>query len=49
VPDPASLHGLALALSVLAVLLVFALRAGIATTLGVCAGAALLWLQFAPL
>ena len=49
VPDPASVNWVALALSGLAVVLVFALRAGIATTLGLCAGAALLWLGFAPL
>jgi chromate transporter len=48
VPDPASLDWVALALSGFAVLLVFGLRAGIATTLGVCAGAALLWLRLAP-
>lgn len=49
VPDPGSIDWVALALSGFAVLLVFGLRAGIATTLGACAGAALLWLRLAPL
>jgi chromate transporter len=49
VPGPASIDWVALALSGLALLLVFALRAGIATTLAVCAGAALVWLHYAPL
>jgi chromate transporter len=49
VPDPGSIDWVALALSGLAVLLVFGLRAGIATTLALCAGAALLWLRLAPL
>ncbi len=44
VPDAASLDATALALSGLALALVFGLRAGIATTLGVCAAAALAWL-----
>ena len=44
VPEPASLDATALVLSALAVALVFAVRAGIATTLGVCAAAALAWL-----
>ena len=48
VPDPASLDATALTLSGLALVLVFALRASIATTLGVCAGAALAWLYLAP-
>jgi len=49
VPDPGSIDWVALTLSGFAVLLVFGLRAGIATTLGACAGAALLWLRLAPL
>jgi len=48
VPDPASVDWVALALSGLAVGMVFVVRAGIATTLGICAGAALLWLRLAP-
>ncbi len=44
VPDAASLDATALALSGLALALVFGLRAGIATTLAVCAAAALAWL-----
>jgi len=48
VPNPASLDATALTLSGLALVLVFALRASIATTLGVCAGAALAWLYLAP-
>jgi len=49
VPHPGSIDWVALTLSGFAVLLVFGLRAGIATTLGACAGAALLWLRLAPL
>jgi chromate transporter len=48
VPSLASIDPVALALAVLALVLVFVVRAGIATTLGVCAGAALLWLSLAP-
>jgi chromate transporter len=48
VPDPSSIDWVALALSGLALLLVFGLRAGIAMTLAACAGAALLWLRLAP-
>jgi chromate transporter len=48
VPDLASLDATALALSGLALALVFGFRAGIAATLGVCAAAALLWLYVAP-
>ena len=48
VPEPASIDATALALTGLALALVFALRAGIAVTLLVCAGAALLWLHLAP-
>jgi hypothetical protein len=48
VPDPGSIDWAALALSALALLLVFVVRAGIAVTLGACAGAALLWLRLAP-
>jgi chromate transporter len=44
VPTLASLDIKALALSVLALVLIFAVRAGIAVTLALCAGAALLWL-----
>jgi len=46
VPEPASID--ALALSLLAVVLLFVLRRGIATTLAVCAAASLLWLRLAP-
>jgi len=48
VPDPASLDVLALALSALAVLLLFVLKRGIATTLAVCGAASLVWLRLAP-
>jgi chromate transporter len=48
VPDPASIDWVAVALSGLAILLVFVARAGIAVTLGICAAAALLWLHMAP-
>jgi chromate transporter len=48
VPDPGSIDWAALALSALALLLVFVVRAGIAVTLGACAGAALVWLRLAP-
>jgi chromate transporter len=47
VPELASVDWLALSLSALAVVLVFALRAGIAVTLAVCAVLALVWLQLA--
>ena len=43
VPDLATLDIKALALTVLALILIFAVRAGIATTLAVCAGVALAW------
>jgi chromate transporter len=48
VPDPGSLDALALALSALAVVLLFVLHRGIATTLAICASASLLWLRLAP-
>jgi chromate transporter len=48
VPDPGSLDALALALSALAVVLLFVLRRGIATTLAVCAAASLVSLRLAP-
>ena len=48
VPEPGSIAWVALALSGLALLLLFVFRRGIATTLAVCAGAALLWLYVAP-
>ncbi len=48
VPDPASINWTALALTGLALVLVFAFRAAIAVTLGLCAAAALLWLHLAP-
>jgi chromate transporter len=48
VPSLASINTVALALAALALVLVFVLRAGIATTLGVCAAIALIWLRFAP-
>lgn len=49
VPEPTSVDWLALALTALAALLVFAGRAGIAVTLGMCAAGALLWQQLGPL
>ncbi len=48
VPDVASLDVVALALSVVALVLIFALRWSIVATLGVCGVAALLWLGVAP-
>jgi chromate transporter len=48
VPDIASLDVVALALSVVALVLIFALRWSIVATLGVCGAAALLWLGVAP-
>ncbi len=48
VPDVASLDVVALALSVVALVLIFALRWSIVATLGVCGAAALLWLGLAP-
>ncbi len=48
VPDLSSIDPLAVALSALAVVLLFVLRRGIATTLAVCAAASLLWLRLAP-
>jgi chromate transporter len=48
VPDIASLDVVALTLSVVALVLIFALRWSIVATLGVCGAAALLWLGVAP-
>jgi chromate transporter len=48
VPAPASVNWEALALAALAVLLLFGFKRGIATTLAVCGGTALLWMHFAP-
>jgi chromate transporter len=48
VPDSASLDVVALALSVVALVLIFALRWSIVATLAVCGAAALLWLGLAP-
>jgi chromate transporter len=48
VPDVASLDVVALALSVVALVLIFVLRWSIVATLGVCGAAALLWLGLAP-
>jgi chromate transporter len=48
VPDLSSIDPLAVVLSALAVVLLFVLRRGIATTLAVCAAASLLWLRLAP-
>jgi chromate transporter len=48
VPDLASLDVVALTLTGLALVLIFVLRAGIATTLAVCGAASLLWLRLAP-
>ena len=48
VPDVASLDVVAVALSVVALVLIFALRWSIVATLGVCAAIALLWLSLAP-
>jgi chromate transporter len=48
VPAPASVNWEVLALAVLAVLLLFGFKRGIATTLAVCGGTALLWMHFAP-
>jgi chromate transporter len=42
-PDPASIHGVALALAALAVVLLFVLHRGIVTTLAICAALALGW------
>jgi chromate transporter len=47
VPDPSSIDGLALALSALAVVLLFVLKRGIATTLAVCGAASLAWWRLA--
>ena len=47
-PDVASLDVVALALSCLALVLIFALRWSIVATLAVCGAAALLWLGLAP-
>ena len=47
VPDPSSLDLVALALTVLALVLIFALRWSIVATLGLCAAVALLWLGLA--
>jgi chromate transporter len=48
VPDAASLDIVALALSCLALVLIFALRWSIVATLALCGAAALLWLGLAP-
>jgi chromate transporter len=48
VPDAASLDIVALALSCLAMVLIFVLRWSIVATLALCSGAALLWLGIAP-
>jgi chromate transporter len=48
VPDAASLDVVALALSSLALVLIFALRWSIVATLALCGAAALLWLGLAP-
>jgi chromate transporter len=48
VPDAASLDVVALALSCLALVLIFALRWSIVATLALCGAAALLWLGLAP-
>ncbi len=47
VPDVASLDVVALALTCLALVLIFALRWSIVATLAVCGAAALLWLGLA--
>jgi chromate transporter len=47
VPDPGSIDLLSVALSLLAVVLLFVLHRGIATTLAICACASLLWLRLA--
>lgn len=49
IPELASVNIPALALSCLAAVLIFALRAGVITTLGICAGTALAWYVVAPL
>jgi chromate transporter len=48
VPDPSSLDPVALVLSALALVLIFALRWSIVATLGLCGAIALLWLGLAP-
>ena len=48
VPDLASLDPVALVLSALALVLIFALRWSIVATLGLCGAIALLWLGLAP-
>jgi chromate transporter len=48
VPELSSIDPLVVALSLLAVVLLFVLRRGIATTLAVCAAASLAWLRFTP-
>jgi chromate transporter len=48
VPDASSLDVVALALSVVALVAIFALRWSIVATLAVCGGAALLWLGLTP-
>lgn len=48
VPDPVTVDWVSLALCVLAVVLVFVFRLGIAATLAISAAAALLWLGLAP-
>jgi chromate transporter len=47
VPDFASIDLVALALTGMALVLVFVLRAGIATTLAVCGAVSLSWLRLA--
>jgi chromate transporter len=48
VPDLASIDWVAIALSGVALMLVFVVRAGIAVTLGICGAAAIVWLHAAP-
>ncbi|HET6321683.1 MAG TPA: chromate efflux transporter [Hyphomicrobium sp.] len=48
VPDPASIDPVALTLTVLALVLIFALRWSIVATLALCAAASLGWLSLAP-
>lgn len=48
VPELSSLDAVSLVLSCLALVLIFWLRRGIATTLAICGGASLLWLSLGP-
>jgi chromate transporter len=48
VPELSSLDAVSLALSCLALALIFRLRRGIVTTLAICGGASLLWLGLGP-